>query len=190
MNARSCERIIGLKRILEGHVTMVGAVAGDQWNEGDVSCSVVRRVVLPDAFFAADGLLQTTIEVLTDLGAYPAVVARELDRYLPFLATTKLLVAAVKQGIGRETAHEHMRRHAVAAALAMREQGADHNDLLDRVAADVDLPLARDVIDRLMAEPLGFVGRAPAQVAEFVARVEKIVVAHPEAAAYVPAAVI
>jgi adenylosuccinate lyase len=190
MNTRSAERIGGFVTILTGHLAMAAGLVGDQWNEGDVSCSVVRRVVLPDAFFAADGLLQTTIEVLTDLGAYPAVVARELDRYLPFLATTKLLVAAVKQGIGRETAHEHMRRHAVAAALAMREQGADHNDLLDRVAADVDLPLPRDVIDRLMDEPLGFVGRAPAQVVEFVARVEKIVVAHPEAAAYVPAAVI
>ena len=72
---------------------MVGELAGDQWNEGDVSCSVVRRVALPDAFFAVDGLFQTLLTVLDEFGAYPAVIARELDRYLPFLATTKILVA-------------------------------------------------------------------------------------------------
>ena len=77
---------------------MVGELAGDQWNEGDVSCSVVRRVALPDAFFAADGLFQTLLTVLDEFGAYPAVIARELDRYLPFLATTKILVAATRRG--------------------------------------------------------------------------------------------
>jgi adenylosuccinate lyase len=81
---------------------MVGELAGDQWNEGDVSCSVVRRVALPDAFFAADGLFETFLTVLDDFGAYPAVIERELDRYLPFLATTKVLMAAVRAGVGRE----------------------------------------------------------------------------------------
>jgi hypothetical protein len=67
---------------------MVGELAGDQWNEGDVSCSVVRRVALPGAFFALDGLFMTFLTVLDEFGAYPAVIARELERYLPFLATT------------------------------------------------------------------------------------------------------
>ena len=100
MNTRSCERINGLAVILRGYLSMVGELAGDQWNEGDVSCSVVRRVALPDAFFAADGLFQTLLTVLDEFGAYPAVVARELDRYLPFLATTKILVAAARRGRG------------------------------------------------------------------------------------------
>src|SRR3954451_23642374 len=123
MNTRSCERINGLMTVLRGHLTMAAGLAGDQWNEGDVSCSVVRRVVLPDACFAADGVFQTLLTVLDELGAYPAVIARELDRYLPFLVTTKVLMAAVQAGVGREEAHEVIREHAVAVALAQREQG-------------------------------------------------------------------
>ena len=98
MNTRSCERVNGLAVIVRGYLSMVGELAGDQWNEGDVSCSVVRRVALPEAFFAIDGLFQTFLTVLDEFGAYPAVIARELDRYLPFLATTKILVAAVRWG--------------------------------------------------------------------------------------------
>ena len=123
MNTRSCERVNGLAVVVRGYLSMVGELAGDQWNEGDVSCSVVRRVALPDAFFAVDGLFPTFLTVLDEFGAYPAVIARELDRYLPFLATTKVLVGAVGTGVGREDAHEAIKEHAVAVALAMREKG-------------------------------------------------------------------
>ncbi len=123
MNSRSCERINGLLVVLRGHLSMVGELAGDQWNEGDVSCSVVRRVALPDAFLAADGLFETFLSVLEGFGAYPAVVQRELDRYLPFLTTTKVLMGAVRAGVGREDAHEVIKEHAVAVALAMRGIG-------------------------------------------------------------------
>ena len=98
MNTRSCERVNGLAVVLRGYLSMVGELAGDQWNEGDVSCSVVRRVALPDAFFAVDGLFETFLTVLDEFGAFPAVIERELDRYLPFLATTKVLMAAVRAG--------------------------------------------------------------------------------------------
>ena len=123
MNTRSCERVNGLAVIVRGYLSMVGELAGDQWNEGDVSCSVVRRVALPDAFFALDGLFQTFLTVLDEFGAYPAVIARELDRYLPFLATTKVLVAAARRGVGRETAHEAIKEHAVAVALGDAGEG-------------------------------------------------------------------
>ncbi len=142
MNTRSCERVNGLMVTLRGYASMAGELAGDQWNEGDVSCSVVRRVALPDAFFAFDGMLETFLTVLDEFGVFPAVVARELDRYLPFLATTKVLMGAVRAGVGREVAHEAIKEHAVAAALAMRE-GAEHNELLDRLAADSRIPLDR-----------------------------------------------
>ena len=142
MNARSCERVCGLAVILRGYASMAGELAGAQWNEGDVFCSVVRRVALPDAFYAIDGLFETFLTVLDDFGAYPAVIDRELERYLPFLATTKVLIAAVRAGVGRETAHEVIKEHAVAVALAMREKGQADNDLLDRLAADERLPLA------------------------------------------------
>jgi adenylosuccinate lyase len=186
MNARSCERIVGLKRILEGHVTMVGSMAGDQWNEGDVSCSVVRRVALPDAFFAADGVAETTLHVLAGFGVFPRVVADELDRYLPYLATTAVLVELVRRGLGREQAHELIKTHAVAAALAAREEGAAAQGLLDRLAADDAVPLDRAELGSLVADPLAFVGDARRQVASFAATVEKLVADHPDAASYRP----
>ena len=186
MNSRSCERIGGFLTILRGHLTMVGSLAGDQWNEGDVSCSVVRRVALPDAFLAVDGLFETFLTVLADFGAYPAVVERELDRYLPFLSTTKVLMAAVRHGVGREQAHEAIKESAVAAALRLREEGAEGNDLLDRLAADPRLGLAPDELAGVLASPLDFVGTAPRQVERFVATVEALVAADPAAAGYRP----
>jgi len=190
MNTRSCERINGLHAVLGGYLAMVATLAGDQWNEGDVSCSVVRRVALPDTFLAADGLFDTFLTVLADFGAYPAVIDRELARYLPFLATTKVLMASVRAGVGRETAHEAIKEHAVAVALAMREKGAEANDLLERLAADDRLGLSEDDLHRLVAEPLSFVGNAPAQVAAFVDRVEQVVTTDPTAAAYQPAPIL
>jgi adenylosuccinate lyase len=190
MNTRSSERVNGFAVILRGYASMVGELAGDQWNEGDVSCSVVRRVALPDAFFALDGLLETFLTVLDSFGAYPAVIGRELDRYLPFLATTKVLMASVQAGVGRETAHEAIKEHAVAVALAMREQGVERNDLLDRLAADPRIPLDRARLDELLADRLPFTGVANAQVAAVVKRVSEVVARFPEAANYVPAAIL
>ena len=190
MNTRSCERVNGLAVILRGYLSMLGEVAGDQWNEGDVSCSVVRRVALPDAFFATDGLFQTFLTVLDEFGAFPAVVQRELDRYLPFLATTKILMAAVRRGVGRESAHEAIKEHAVTVALQMREQGTDRNDLFDRLAGDARLGLSRADLDALVAEPLAFTGAAVDQVDEVVRRVQAVAARYPEAAAYVPPAIL
>ncbi|SFE49456.1 adenylosuccinate lyase [Actinacidiphila alni] len=190
MNTRSCERVNGLMVILRGYASMTGELAGDQWNEGDVSCSVVRRVALPDAFFAFDGLLETFLTVLDEFGAFPAVVARELDRYLPFLATTKVLMGAVRAGVGREVAHEAIKENAVASALAMREQGTERNELLDRLAADERIPLDRAGLDALMADRLSFTGAASGQVAEVVRRIEDVTKAHPQAAAYRPGAIL
>jgi adenylosuccinate lyase len=190
MNTRSSERVNGLAVVVRGYLSMIGELAGDQWNEGDVSCSVVRRVALPDAFFATDGLFQTFLTVLDEFGAYPAVIARELDRFLPFLATTKILVAAVRKGVGREAAHEVIKEHSVAVALAMREKGVLGNDLFERLAADERLHLSKDEIDTLVADRAAFVGAAPSQVREVADRVATIVAAHPEAARYAPASIL
>jgi adenylosuccinate lyase len=190
MNARTCERINGFAAILSGHVTMTLALSGSQWNEGDVSCSVVRRVVLPDACFAIDGLFEAFLHVLDELGVYPAVIRRELERNLPFLATTKLLMAAVKRGCGRETAHEVIKEHAVKVALALREQGQAENDLIARLAADPRMPLSAEEMKQLLGQPLDFVGAAPTQARDFVRRVERIVAADPTAAAYHPEALL
>ncbi|MFK4040080.1 adenylosuccinate lyase [Nonomuraea wenchangensis] len=189
MNTRSCERVNGLAVVLRGYASMAGELAGDQWNEGDVSCSVVRRVALPDAFFAFDGLTETMLTVLDEFGAFPAVIAAELDRYLPFLATTKMLMAAVRAGMGREQAHELIKEHAVAAALAMRSRGAA-NELLDLLAGDERFPLDRERLDGLLADRVSFTGAAADQVEAVTQRVAEIVAEHPEAAAYRPGAIL
>ncbi|MDX1511458.1 MAG: adenylosuccinate lyase, partial [Nitriliruptorales bacterium] len=190
MNSRSCERINGFQAILRGHVAMVASLAGDQWNEGDVACSVVRRVALPDAFFTIDGLFETFLTVLDEFGAFPAVIEQELERYLPFLATTRILVAAVTKGAGREAAHEVIKEHAVAVALAMRAGTASGSDLVARLADDQRLNLDRAELDAILADRAAFVGAAGPQVRAFAEEVAKIAAAHPDAATYAPAGIL
>ena len=175
MNTRSCERVCGLAVVLRGYASMTAELAGAQWNEGDVFCSVVRRVAIPDAFYAIDGLYQTFLTVLADFGAYPMVIEAELRRYLPFLSTTAVLMAAIRAGVGRETAHQAIKEHAVAVALAMREEGLDRNDLFDRLAADPRLPLTRPELDALIADPASFTGLAQQQVAAVLERIRAVV---------------
>ena len=189
MNTRSCERVNGLAVVLRGYASMAGELAGNQWNEGDVSCSVVRRVALPDACYALDGMFETFLTVLVEFGAFPAVVEAELQRFLPFLTTTKILMAAVRAGVGRETAHEVIKEHAVAVALAMRA-GAATNDLYDRLAADARLGLTREQLDAVVVDPLELTGSARDQVDTIAARVGELAVRFPEGAAYRPGAVL
>ncbi|HVB26503.1 MAG TPA: adenylosuccinate lyase, partial [Mycobacteriales bacterium] len=190
MNTRSCERINGFAVLLRGYAGMVGELAGDQWNEGDVSCSVVRRVALPDAFFAVDGAFETFLTVLDEFGVFPAVVERELARYLPFLATTTVLLDAVRRGVGREVAHAAIQEHALAVALAMREGGAERGDLLDRLAAEPLLGCDRAGLEALLADPAAFTGAARAQTAQVVGRVREVAARFPEAAGYTPAPIL
>lgn len=185
MNARSCERVGGLQVILRGYLTMVADLSGQQWNEGDVFCSVIRRVALPDAFFALDGMYETFLTVLAEFGAFPAMIDRELERYLPFLATTRILMAAVRVGVGRETAHEVIKENAVAVALNMRENGGEQ-DLIDRLAAEERLPMTREQLDEALADRHAFIGAAESQVARVVDRVNDLVRRYPAAAQYTP----
>lgn len=187
MNTRSCERVNGLAVVLRGYSAMVGELAGDQWNEGDVSCSVVRRVAIADAFYAIDGLLETMLTVLNEFGVFPAVINAELERYLPFLATTKILMAAVKKGLGRESAHEVIKEHATQAALNMRE--GKSNELLDALASDPRIPLSRKELQSLLNDPIKFAGDAKDQIARVVRRIESITAKHVDAAKYQPGAI-
>ena len=185
MNARSCERVGGLQVILRGYLTMAADLSGQQWNEGDVFCSVIRRVALPDAFFAIDGMFETFLTVLAEFGAFPAMIDRELERYLPFLATTRILMAAVRAGVGRETAHEVIKENAVAVALNMRENGGEQ-DLIDRLAADDRLPLTKQQLDDALADRHAFIGAAESQTHRVIDRVRALVAQYPQAADYVP----
>jgi adenylosuccinate lyase len=186
MNAAKSERINSLKAVLSGHVVMVSELAGNQWNEGDVSCSAARRVFIPDSFFTTDGILQTTMAVLDGFGAYPAVIEKELDRYLPFLITTKALMAAVKAGTGREDAHEAIKEHSTKVALEMREDGLLVNNLIDRLADDSRMKISKETLGNAMTQPLELTGLAERQVAIFADSVQHLVDQKPELASYKP----
>ena len=212
VNARSCERIGALKVVLDGHLAMAASLAGRQWNEGDVSCSAARRIMLPDAFFAADGLLHTARAVLADMEVFEGAVAAELRRELPLLASGRLLGALAGAGLGRETAHEIIAEHARAVVLSRRsrpgpatrsdrgsgqgkpgESGGEGEGgrggglgLLDRLAADPRVPLGRGDLSGLMASPCAFVGTAAEQVAEVVVQARAVASRHPQAAAQQP----
>lgn len=172
VNARSCERIDGFETLLKGYLAMAAGLAGQQWNEGDVSCSVVRRVMLPDAFFALDGLLETTLVVLSQMEVFPKRIEAELRDTLPFLATTTLLMEAVKAGAGRETAHAAIKEHALAAAREI-QQGAAHNSLPTRLAGDPRLSLSAGMIDAVLKDARDLTGRADAQVDRFISETAK-----------------
>jgi adenylosuccinate lyase len=184
MNARNCERICGFATILSGYAAMTAGLAGHQWNEGDVSCSVVRRVALPDSFFAIDGLLETFITVLRQMDVFTATIAAENERNLPFLSTTTILMEAVKAGAGRETAHEAIKEHALAAAKALRSGG--DADLLGRLAGDKRVGLTKKQLQGILSESSRFVGAAPDQVDAIAKEIRPLARRYKGAAEYKP----
>jgi adenylosuccinate lyase len=186
MNSRSCERVNGFHTLLKGYVAMAAGLAGDQWNEGDVSCSVVRRVLLPDAFFALDGLFETFLTILNQMEVFAMSVQRENERYLPFLLTTTFMMEAVRRGVGRETAHEAIKEHATATMRDLRSGTTPHNDLLDRLAADARLGLSRADLDAAFARGQEATGAADSQVATTVAAMRAAAASCPDAARYQP----
>jgi len=187
MNTRSCERINGFAAILKGYAVMIGEVSGNQWNEGDVSDSVVRRVAIADAFYAIDGLLETTLTVLKEFGIFPAMIEKEIQTHLPFLATTKILMAAVKNGLGREDAHEYLKEVSLKAATDIRS-GKETN-LIDEIAGDARIPLDKPELEKLISSPLEFAGLAQEQCDAVIAKISAITKAHPEAASYQPSVI-
>jgi adenylosuccinate lyase len=165
MNARSSERINGMMVLLRGYTTMAADLAGDQWNEGDVSCSVVRRVVIPDAFYTIDGLLHTFMTVLTEFGIYEENINKELEEQLPFLATSQILTELVKKGMGREVAHELIKKHATTTTAS---------NFFNALASEKDFPLSINELNNLIKNPAAFAGSALAQSQEVVDEIKQI----------------
>ncbi len=184
MNTRSCERINGFAAILKGYATMVAEISGNQWNEGDVSDSVVRRVAIADAFYAIDGMLETTLTVLKEFGVFPANIEKEIQTHLPFLATTKILMAAVKNGMGREDAHEVIKEISTAVANKQR-QGISAN-LITELASDSRLSLNQAELNSLISKPLDFSGLAQEQCDSVLAKIKAVTQSHPAAVSYTP----
>jgi adenylosuccinate lyase len=167
MNSRSSERINGMMVLLRGYTTMAADLAGDQWNEGDVSCSVVRRVVIPDAFYVTDGLLHTFMTILTEFGIFEENINKELQEQLPFLATTQILISCVKAGMGREAAHEVIKKYATTNTAS---------NFFKALSADKDFPLDLNQLTELIKNPADFTGSAieqSQQVADLIRKATK-----------------
>ncbi len=190
MNSRSSERVNGFHTLLKGYQAMAAGLAGDQWNEGDVSCSVVRRVMLPDAFYSVDGMFETFLTILNQMDTYPAIIDAENQHYLPFLMTTTIMMEAVKVGVGRETAHHVIKEHAVATVNDLRNGQTKENDLLNRLANDERLGLSAEQLTALLNKGRDNYGAAISQVNQFVTQVEAIEKAYPGAADYKPGSIL
>jgi adenylosuccinate lyase len=184
MNTRSCERLNGFAAILKGYATMIGEISGNQWNEGDVSDSVVRRVAIADAFYCLDGALETTLTVLREFGIFPAMIEKEVQAHLPFLATTKILLAAVKNGMGREDAHEALKLISIATSNEIRH--GKTTNLIQAIAEDSSIPLTQGELEKLIAAPIEFAGLAQEQCTAVIARIAEVTKSYPTAATYEP----
>jgi adenylosuccinate lyase len=163
-NPMRAERLCGLARYLDSLVVSAHQTAATQWLERTLDDSVNRRLTLPQAFLAADGVLRLALNIAGGLEVHPAVIARNLAQELPFIATENLLMAATAAGRNRQEVHECIRRNSRAVADALKAGAAD-NDLLARLRRE---PLFAGVDVDAVLEPSRFVGRAPEQVEEFL----------------------
>jgi adenylosuccinate lyase len=137
--------------LLRGYNTMAADLAGDQWNEGDVSCSIVRRVVIPDSFYVLDGLLHTFMTILNEFGVFEEEIKAELNEHLPLLATSKILMECVKSGMGREAAHEIIKKYATTTTPSK---------FFAALSSEKDFPLSLDQLNKLISNPAEFAGLA------------------------------
>ncbi len=163
-NPMRCERVTSLSRFVLSLATSPAMTASEQWFERTLDDSANRRVVLPEAFLAVDGILQILINVFDGLVVYPKVIEAHVEAELPFMATENILMAAVKAGGDRQELHEKIRLHAQAAAAQVKTFGKP-NDLTGRLRADV--AFARINFAKVL-DPQAYIGRAPQQVDEFV----------------------
>ena len=182
INSRTAERLNGSQHVLGGFLDMTQSLLGDQWNEGDVSCSIIRRVAMQGAFFVFDGMCEATLHILDEMEVFPEMVQAELKRYLPFLSTTRLLMAACKKGKGRDPMHSLIKKHAVVALTVMRR--GKGNPFLETLSADREFPLSPAEITALTAEPNH--GLAPEQIEKVCGKIAVLTERFPEAATYAP----
>ncbi len=183
MNSRTCERINALIHVLGGYEDMVKGMVGDQWFEGDVSCSVIRRVALPGAFFALEGIYESALTILKEMEVFPGMISAELSRYLPLLSSSMILMEACKKGMGRDTAHEKIKKHATEAVRQLR-LGQGTEGFLKGLSAEEYWPLSYDWMMELIKNPDH--GAAVEQVERICNRVVGIEKQYPGLASYMP----
>ena len=166
-NPMRCERTTALSRLVLSLATSPAMTASEQWLERTLDDSANRRIVIPEAFLAVDGILQILMNVTDGLVVYPKVIASRIAAELPFMATENILMAAVKAGGNRQQLHEKIRLHSQAAASQVKKFGKP-NDLIDRLKVDIDF--TKIDFDKVL-NPENYIGRAPQQVDEFIKNV-------------------
>lgn len=164
INPRLSERVNSLASILKGHLTMVADLSGAQWNEGDVSCSALRRVALPDAFYATDAILEIMIQLLENLEFNEVKIQSEVEELLPQVSSSSLLMLAVKKGAGREVAHKAIKQHS------QNSEGGD--DFFKLILGDKTLQITALEIEELKSDLKGLAGDATSQALETSKRIK------------------
>lgn len=171
-NPMRSERIASLSRYVITAALNPAMTASEQWFERTLDDSANRRISIPEAFLAVDGILTLVINIVSGMTVYPGMIARHLSDELPFIATENILMYCVKKGGDRQVLHEAIRTHSVAAAKAIKSTGAD-NDLMDRIAADPVFNITKSELEAIIAEG-GFTGRAKEQTDEYLKTVNEI----------------
>jgi len=165
-NPMRCERLCSLARHLMVAPVHASFTSATQWFERTLDDSAIRRIYIPEAFMTCDAVLNLYMNVMEGPEVYPAMAAKRLEAELPFMVTETILMECVKRGGDRQKLHGIIRDHAMQSAKRVKEAGED-NDLIERLAADQDVPLSREEIQSLM-DVRNFIGRAPEQVMEFI----------------------
>lgn len=178
-NPMRSERMASLARYVITDSLNPAFTAATQWFERTLDDSANKRISVPEAFLAVDAILSLYLNIISGLKLYPKIIERNLNRELPFMATENILMYCVKEkGGDRQELHEAIRRHSVAAAAVVKEEGGE-NDLLERILADPAFKLTRKELDSIM-DVRQFVGRSAEQTEEFVQGVvEPILAANP-----------
>jgi adenylosuccinate lyase len=169
-NPMRSERMTGLARKLMGLPADFSATYANQWFERTLDDSAIRRMDIPQAFLLTDAILRLYLNITKDMVVYPKQIQKHLRQELPFMATEKILMAAVERGRSRQEMHEAIKVHSVAAGRVVKEEGGD-NDLLERLGGDPAVPFTHRELVELIGDGSEFTGRAEAQVEEYLAEV-------------------
>ena len=172
-NPMRSERMTGLARKLMGLPADFAATYANQWFERTLDDSAIRRMDIPQAFLLADAILRLYLNITKDMVVYPKQIQKHLQQELPFMATEKILMAAVERGQSRQEMHELIKVHSVAAGKVVKEEGGA-NDLLERLGSDPAVPFRHAELVELVGDGAEFAGRAEAQVEEYLAEVVEL----------------
>lgn len=166
-NPMKCERICGLARLIIANSDNPKYTAATQWFERTLDDSANRRFSISESFLLVDSILNLLISITDGMVVYPKVIEKHLEKELPFLATENILMEAVKNGGDRQFIHEKIRKHSVEISNNIKNSGIEKNDLLERIANDIEIPLEIEEIEKIL-DVTNFIGRAPQQVEEFI----------------------